>query len=68
MWAVGQTVPSHPLNTEAQGLGQHPPPNRRRNPNKSANKSADQFFGKTGPPVPWISVPGPKHTFLLVAQ
>ena len=24
------------------------PPNRRRNPNKSANKSADRFFAKTG--------------------
>ena len=29
-----------------------PPQNRRRNPNKSANKSADQFFGKTGSQCP----------------
>ena len=26
------------------------------------------FFRQNRNPVPWISVPGPKHTFLMVAQ
>ena len=41
----------------------NPPLNRRRHP----NESADQFFKKNRLPVPWISVPDPYHTFLMVA-
>ena len=44
-----------------------PPPNRRRNPNKSADRIGEPIFQQNRFPVPWISVPGPKHTFLLVA-
>ena len=44
-----------------------PPQNRRRNPNKSAEQIGGPIFQRNRFPVPWISVPGPKHTSLLVA-
>ena len=44
-----------------------PPANWRRNPNKSAEQIGGPIFQQNRFPVPWISVPGPKHTFLLVA-
>ena len=44
----------------------HPPPFRREKPNVPAQRSSEPFFQQKRFPVPRISVPGPKHTFLLV--
>ena len=44
-----------------------PPPDRQRNPNKSAEQIGEPIFQQNRFPMPWISVPGPKHAFLLVA-
>ena len=43
-----------------------PPPFRREKPNVPAQRSGEPFFQQKRFPVPRISVPGPKHTFLLV--
>ena len=42
---------------------QPPPPFRRNVP---AQRSGEPFFQQKRFPVPRISVPGPKHTFLLL--
>ena len=44
-----------------------PPPFRRRNPNNPAGHFGTLIFRQNSFPVAWILVPGPKHTFLLVA-
>ena len=43
-----------------------PPPFRREKPNVPAQRSGEPFFQQKRFPVPRISVPGRKHTFLLV--
>ena len=43
-----------------------PPPFRREKPNILAQHSGEPFFQQKRFPVPRISVPGHKHTFLLV--
>ena len=54
---------------EKEGNSRTPPPpqNRRRNPNKSSEQIGGPIFQQNRFLVPWISVPGPKYTFLLVA-
>ena len=42
-----------------------PPPFRREKPNVLAQRSGEPFFQQKRFPVPRISVPGRKHTFLL---
>ena len=44
-----------------------PARNGRRNPNKSVEQIGGQIFQQNRFPVPGISVPGPKHSFHLVA-
>ena len=43
-----------------------PPPFRRENPNVPVQRSGEPLFQQNRFPVPRLSVPGPKHTFLLV--
>ena len=43
-----------------------PPPFRREKPNVPAQRSGEPFFQQKRFPGPRISVPGRKHTFLLV--
>ena len=53
--------------TAARSTTPLPPKIRQRNPNKSAEQIGRPILQQNRFPVPWISVPGPKHTFLLVA-
>ena len=46
----------------------NPPPFRREKPNVPAQRSGEPFFQQKRFPVPRISVPGRKHTFLLVVR
>ena len=43
------------------------PPLGQRNPNNSAEHLGGLIFQQNSFPAAWILVPGPKHTFLLVA-
>ena len=47
-------------------IAQPPPPFRREKPNVPAQRSGEPFFQQKRFPGPRISVPGRKHTFLLV--
>ena len=54
-------------NREPASLPAIPSPNRRRNPNKSAEQIGGPIFQQNRFPVPWILVRGSKRTFLSVA-
>ena len=56
-----QNIWSHEaqINNARHAMHASQPPNRRRNPNKSANKSADRFFAKTGSQSPGSQSQGP---------
>ena len=44
------------------------PPKSAKKSQQIGEQSGGPIFRQNGFPVPWISVPGPKHTFRLVAQ
>ena len=45
-----------------------PPPKSAKKSQQIGKQIGRPIFGENRFPVPWISVPGPKHTFLVVAQ
>ena len=57
--------PRNPKNCWLQAVNP-PPPFQREKPNVPAQRGGEPFFQQMRFPVPRISVPGPKHTFLLV--
>ena len=45
-----------------------PPPQSAKKSQQIGEQIGGPIFRQNRLPVPWISVPGPKHTFLMVAQ
>ena len=64
-WALA-TVAEYPTLQHSDITCNPPPPFRREKPNVPAQRSGEPFFQQKRFPVPRISVPGRKHTFLLV--
>ena len=67
MWITSSKRSALSLTCRTYATFMHPPPpNRRGNPNKSAEQIGGPIFRQNSFPLTWIAVPGPKHTFPLV--